>query len=103
MMLELCTLMADSRSLKQASHYNGGTVLPRMDRVASANDFKGIITRYYSATEFSSMRQYSVKAVYQKMTPGQHRVPWDNIIWCRLAVPKHKIYQLVKCAEQAEN
>lgn len=51
---------------------------------------KGIITRYYSATKFSSMRQYSVKAVYQKMTPGQHRVLWDNIIWCRLAVPNHK-------------
>ena len=43
-----------------------------------------------SQEELVQMDHYSVKAVYEKLIGEAENVRWDNIVWNRLNVPKHR-------------
>ncbi|XP_056688091.1 uncharacterized protein [Spinacia oleracea] len=51
---------------------------------------KEILKQYYSQNEFSTIAQYSVKVVYEKLIEARPLVTWDMLVWNRLNVPRHR-------------
>ncbi|XP_056691685.1 uncharacterized protein [Spinacia oleracea] len=53
-------------------------------------EIKEILKQYYSQNEFSTIAQYSVKVVYEKLIEARPLVTWDRLVWNRLNVPRHR-------------
>ncbi|XP_021852485.1 uncharacterized protein [Spinacia oleracea] len=49
------------------------------------------LKQYYDESSFAQLPKYSVKKVYQQMVVHHQKLPWCHAVWCRAAVPKHRV------------
>ncbi|XP_056688215.1 uncharacterized protein [Spinacia oleracea] len=51
----------------------------------------------YTQAELAAMPHYSVKTVYEKIIGPKPVIHWDNMLWNRLNIPKHRFICCSRC------